>query len=66
MLWYVSKYKHKFCLGTFGNVMERLEVFWNRLNAFRELWDRIGAFGRLGRLGIIIPYVCVVCKKTLA
>ena len=31
--------------------MERLESFWNRLNAFRALCDLMGAFGRLGRLG---------------
>ena len=62
MVLYVSKHKHKENLGTFGTVLEQLEAFWNRLNYFRAFWDRMGAFGRLGRLGIIIPHVCMVCK----
>ena len=62
MVWYVSKYKRKENLGTFGSVLERLESFWNRLNAFRAFGDLMRAFGRLGRLGTIIPYVGMVCK----
>ena len=48
---YVSEHKHKENLGTFGTVMEKLEASLNRLNAFRAIWDRMGAFGRVGRLG---------------
>ena len=62
MVWYVSKHKHKENLGTFGSVSKRLEAFWNRLNVFLVFWDLMRAFGRLGRLGSIIPHVCTVCK----
>ena len=43
--------------------MEHFEAFVKRLNAFRALWERMEAFGRLGRLVSIIPYgiVCMVC-----
>ena len=41
---YVSKHKHKDDLGTFGSVLEGLEAFGKRLNAFRTLWERMGAF----------------------
>ena len=36
MVWYgnVSKHKHKESLGMFGSVVERLETFCKRLNAF--------------------------------
>ena len=64
MVWYgmyVSKHKHKDNLGTFGSVLERLEAFGKRLNASRALWERMGAFGKPGRLVSIIPYVCLVC-----
>ena len=43
--------------GAFGGVWERLRLFWNvlkRLNVFGSSWERMGAFGRLGRLGSII------------
>ena len=53
---YVSKHKHKKSLRIFGSVSERLEAFGKRLNAFRALWERLGAFGTLGRLVSIIPY----------
>ena len=64
MVWYgmLCKHKHEEHFGTFGSGLERLEMFWNCLNAFRALWDYMGAFGRLGRQRIIISYVCVVCK----
>ena len=39
-----------------GSVLERLEVFWKPLNTFCVLWERMGAFGRLGRLVSIISY----------
>ena len=55
MVWYVSKHKRKDNLGTFGSVVERLEVLWKRLNAIRALGERMGAFGRLGRLGRLEP-----------
>ena len=38
MVWYVSKHKHKENLGTFGSVVERLEVLRKRLNAFQAFW----------------------------
>ena len=65
MLWYgmyVRSISHKENLGTFGSVLDRLEACGKRLNAFRALWERMGAFGRLGRLVSIIPYgmVCMV------
>ena len=47
MVWYVSKHKRKDILGTLGNVLEKLEAFWNRLNAFRAFGDHMGAFDRL-------------------
>ena len=59
MVWYgmcVSKHKHENSLETFGSVLELLEVFGKRLDAFRAPWERIGAFGRLGSLVIIIPH----------
>ena len=62
MVWYVSEHKHTENVGTFRNVLERLEAFWNRLNGFRAFWDLMEAFRRLGRLGSIIPCVCMVCK----
>ena len=59
MVWYVSKHKHKKIIWErFGAV----GAFGDRLNAFRTLWDRMGAFVRLGRLGSIIPYAFMVCK----
>ena len=57
-------------LGAFGGVWDRFGAFglsWGgleRLNAFRALRERMGAFVRLGRLGrlvSIIPYVRMVC-----
>ena len=66
MVWYgtecyVNKHMHKENLGTFASVLERLDSFRKRLNAFQALWDLMGAFGRLGRRGGIIPYVlCIV------
>ena len=59
---YVCKHKQKENLGTFGSVLERLEVFGKRLNAFRAVSERMGAFGRLGKLESILPYgmVCMV------
>ena len=59
MVWYgmcLSKHKHEDNLRTCGSVLERLETFRKRLNAIRARWERIGAFGRLGRLVSIIPY----------
>ena len=47
MVWYVSKHQHKENLGTFGSGLERLEAFWNRLDAFRALWDLMRVFGML-------------------
>ena len=44
MVWYgtyVSKHKHKDNLRIFGSVLERLEAFGKRLNAFRALWERL-------------------------
>ena len=65
MVWYgmgcyVNRHMHKENLGTFGSVLERHEAFGKRLIAFQALWDLMGAFGRLGRRGSIIPYVCMV------
>ena len=59
---YVCKHKHKENLGTFGSILERLETFVKSSNAFRALWERMGSFGKLGRLVIIMPYgmVCMV------
>ena len=48
--------KHKEGLGTFASFLERFEAFSKSLNAFRALWERMGAFGRLSRLVSIIPY----------
>ena len=64
MVWYVSEHRHKENLGTFGSVVERLEALWKRLDAFRALRERMGAFSRLGRLASITPYgmVWYVCK----
>ena len=62
MVWYASKHKYKDNLGTFGSILGRLEAFWNSLNAFRVFWVLMRAFCRLGRLGTIIPYVCMVCN----
>ena len=64
MVWYdmINKHKQKDKLGTLESVLEGLEAFRKRLNVFRALWDRMGAFGKLGRLGSIIPYVCMVCE----
>ncbi len=59
MVRYVSKHRHKENLRTSGTVLEQLEVFWYRVNAFQAFWDRMGAFGSLGRLGSIIPYIYV-------
>ena len=64
MVWYVmecyvSKHKQKDNLGTSGSVWERFEAFRNRLNAFQTFWVLMRAFVRLGRLGSIIPYVCM-------
>ena len=59
MIWYgvyVSKHKPKKKLGTFGSVLERFEAFGKRSNAFTVVWERMGAFGRPGRLLSIIPY----------
>ena len=55
MGWDLSKHKHKEDLGTFGTFVERFETLWKRLGAFRALRERMGAFGRLGRLGSIKP-----------
>ena len=51
MVWYVSKHKHKEDLGAFGSIVDRFEALWKRLSVFRALRERMGAFGRLGRLG---------------
>ena len=51
---YVSKHKHKKILGTLGLFLERLEAFGKSSNAFKAFGERMGAFGRLGRLGSII------------
>ena len=51
MVWYVRKHKQKDNVGTFGIVLDRLETFWNHLNAFRAFWDFMGAFGRRASLG---------------
>ena len=48
MVWYVSKHKHKDNLGTFGSVVERLEVLWTLLNTSPAFWERMGALSRLG------------------
>ena len=48
MVWYVSKHKHKDNLGTFGSVVERLEVLWKRLNALKGFVECMGAFSRAG------------------
>ena len=62
IVWYGIEHKHKESLGTYRSVLKQLEASWNRLNAFRACCDLMGAFGRPGRLGSIIPYVCMVCK----
>ena len=61
MVWYgtISKHRQKINLGTFGSVLERLEAFGKRSNAIKALLERIGAFGRLGKLVSIIPYSMV-------
>ena len=56
MVWYVSKHRHKTVLGRLAALRVRLETLWKRLNAFRQAWERIGAFNMLGGLGSIIPY----------
>ena len=58
---YVCKQKHKENLGMSGDVMDRLEAFGKRLSAFQALRERMGAFGRIGRLVSIIPYGIYVC-----
>ena len=50
-----NKHKNEENLRTFGNVLELLEAFGKHFNAIRVPWERIGAFGRLGRQVIIIP-----------
>ena len=40
----------------FGGVLELLEAFGKRFNAFRPCWELMGAFSRLGRLGSMTPY----------
>ena len=44
MVWYgmyVCKNKQKENLGTFASVLERIEAFGKRLNAFRAFWERM-------------------------
>ena len=55
MVWHVNKHLHKDILGTFDSVVECLEAFWKRLNAFRAFSERMGTFSGLGRLGSIVP-----------
>ena len=59
----VSERKHKENFGALCSVVERLEALWKRLNAFRAFRERVGSFGRPGRLGIIKPYgmIGMVC-----
>ena len=38
-------------LGTFESALECLEAVLKRLNRFSAFWERMGAFGWLGRLG---------------
>ena len=52
---YVCKHKQK-QMGTFARVLERIEVFALRLEAFRSVLERMETFGRLGSLVSIIPY----------
>ena len=54
MVWYVCN-KNEENLRTFRSLLELIEAFGKHLNAIRALWERIGAFGRLGRLVIINP-----------
>ena len=64
MAWHgmnAGKHKHKGYLGTFGFFLDSLEAFGKRRNEFRALWELVGAFGRLGWLVSIIPYVWYVC-----
>ena len=42
--------------------MERLESLWKCVNVFRALRERMGAFGRLGRLGSMVWYGMYVSK----
>ena len=48
--------RFKVNLGTFGDVLDRLEACGKRLIVFRECRERMGAFFWLGGLGSIIPY----------
>ena len=63
MVWYAMLFLNvSISRKRLWDVLERIEAFGKRLNAFRAFWERMGAFGRLDKLVSITPYVCMVCK----